>query len=391
MAEADGLLARIRVPGGRLSLAQWAGLGRVAAAHGSGVLELTSRANVQVRGIDPVAVGAVVDELVELGVAHPDPARDGRRNVVATPAAGLDPTEVADVRPVLDELVQCLVADGDGMHPKAGVLVDGGGAISVRGRRADVAFGAARVRRTGEVVFEVRVGGALPLVDEPSSAVAVVRADEVPAVAVAALTSTSGERSTTDALNGLDRIEAADLDRAMPEASAPLGVHEQTGGGYLVGAAPMLGRLDPALVDAIAVAAVRHGAVDIRVTPWRGLLVGGVADAGLLADLGRLGLVTDGADPAARVVACAGRTGCASGTVDTIGDGFSVIAALRCGDTAPRVHLSGCEKRCASHAAHDVTLVGRDDGTYDVFDADEVVVGHVRRAVDAVAGPGGRQ
>ncbi len=84
-----------------------------------------------------------------------------------------------------------------------------------------------------------------------------------------------------------------------------------------------------------------------------------------------MGFVIDARDPAAHVVACVGAAGCRSGAVDAAGDARAVIDGLRARprDGGPRsVHVSGCAKACASRARHDVTLVGRDDGTYDVFD-----------------------
>jgi precorrin-3B synthase len=391
MDEADGGLARVRVPGGRLSLDQWAAVARAAARHGSGTIELTSRANVQLRGIDRRHGPDLVDDLVAAGLVHPDGDADQRRNVIGAPAAGLDPTEVLDVRPVVDELVDRLVADHVAMPPKAGVLVDGGGAISVRGRVADVALGAVRVAGTAEAMFEVRLAEALPRARVTESAPVVSVAD-APRLAVRLL---DDHRRVADRLHDdgaavllgddVDRVPGASLERSTPAAvAAPLGTRTAVDGRPLVGMAPVLGRLGAEVAADLASALGDAGASDVRLTPWRGLLAA-VDDVTVVTRLAGLGLIVDSADPAAGVVACAGRTGCASGTVDTVADGHLVVAALRArgAGPAPTVHLSGCDKRCASHAPHDLTLVG-DDGTYDGFDRAEVVRFRRRSTADAL-------
>src|SRR5262249_30852622 len=85
----------------------------------------------------------------------------------------------------------------------------------------------------------------------------------------------------------------------------------------------------------------------------------------VLERLAALELITDPADPALGVVVCAGRAGCAHGKADTQADGIEVIELLR---RAPgdghTVHLSGCDKRCASRAPHDLVLIAAADGRY---------------------------
>ena len=99
--EADGLLVRVRIPGGIVTTDQAAVLARVAAEHGSGVIELTSRANVQIRGVTTERHRLLVEELVAAGLAHADPDVDQRRNVVASPTTGLD-DGLIDVRPIVE-------------------------------------------------------------------------------------------------------------------------------------------------------------------------------------------------------------------------------------------------------------------------------------------------
>ena len=51
MLSGDGLVVRVRPRGGRLSSAQAAGIAELSARHGNGLIDLTGRANLQIRGV----------------------------------------------------------------------------------------------------------------------------------------------------------------------------------------------------------------------------------------------------------------------------------------------------------------------------------------------------
>ena len=94
-AQLDGALVRIRVPGGLLSSRQARRIAEAACAHGT-VLEITSRANLQIRGVRTGSHHLLVEELVAAGVTLADAAADARRNVLASPTAGIDVSEISD-------------------------------------------------------------------------------------------------------------------------------------------------------------------------------------------------------------------------------------------------------------------------------------------------------
>ncbi len=113
MPSGDGLLARVKPFGGRLPRPALAALAEAADAFGNGTIELTSRGNLQVRGVhDPAAFARA---MVQAGLADPDPQREARRNVTALP--GCDDTLVADV--------EALLSATPGLAPKFGVVVQG--------------------------------------------------------------------------------------------------------------------------------------------------------------------------------------------------------------------------------------------------------------------------
>jgi sulfite reductase beta subunit-like hemoprotein len=106
----------------------------------------------------------------------------------------------------------------------------------------------------------------------------------------------------------------------------------------------------------------------LRTTPWRALLLTGVAaaDAKRLADgVTALGLIADPADHRLNIFACVGAPSCLSATVDARGDAArlaAIIGAVR----DQTLHVSGCSKSCAHRGSASLTLVGR-DGRYDLI------------------------
>jgi precorrin-3B synthase len=140
---ADGPLARVRLPGGAVSAAQLRVLAACAAELGADVIELTSRANVQVRGLRSPEVFA--RRIAAAGLL-PSPAHERVRNIVASPLSGRGPDGLVDVLAMAHALDLALCA-----RPRlAGLpgrflfaLDDGTG--DVAGLGADVTYAATRL------------------------------------------------------------------------------------------------------------------------------------------------------------------------------------------------------------------------------------------------------
>ena len=81
----DGLVVRIRPPAGRLSQTQAEGIASLADRYGNGMIDITSRANLQLRGVQTLDHADLINGLRLLGLIDPSPEVEARRNLVVTP------------------------------------------------------------------------------------------------------------------------------------------------------------------------------------------------------------------------------------------------------------------------------------------------------------------
>ena len=155
MASGDGLLVRVKPPTGALPAPAARALATAASRWGNGVVEATSRASLQIRGLSAEGVEPFAAAMVAAGIASADPDVERRRSVLATPLAGDDPSANPGAAPVAAALERMLAAETrlSALPPKFGFLVDGGGVLGLAGVAADI-----RVRLLGDLC-EVAVDG----------------------------------------------------------------------------------------------------------------------------------------------------------------------------------------------------------------------------------------
>ena len=362
---ADGALARIRVPGGLLDTARFAALSQVAADLGAGFLDLTSRGNVQLRGLAEDAGAELAARLGEHGLL-PSVEHERVRNIIASPLSGCDGASVVDVAPLVGELDRGLCADPElaGLSGRfLFVLDDGRG--DVAGLGGDVA---ALPVSAGSVA--VLLGGTdSGLRVAPSSTVGALLAAARAFLAVRAGTDASAWRIAE--LDGAvpeiaDRVRAqvpAEVGEPVPTPAprpgGPVGVLPGSGGCATLAAAAPLGRLTGEQLDAVA--AATSGAV--RLTPWRGVVLPHVTDPdAALSTLDGAGVVTDANSSANGVTACAGRPSCAKSWTDVRGDARAALPLLPAGAA---VHFAGCSRRCGRPRGDVVDVVAGEHG-YEV-------------------------
>ncbi|TKW70120.1 MAG: precorrin-3B synthase, partial [Bradyrhizobium icense] len=114
MLSGDGLVVRVRPHGGRLEARQAAGFADLAACYGNGLIDVTSRANLQIRGVTEEAHLPLLDGLARLDLLDSDPETESRRNILVTPFWNIGD----DTCSLADELERALAASRPGLPTK---------------------------------------------------------------------------------------------------------------------------------------------------------------------------------------------------------------------------------------------------------------------------------
>jgi precorrin-3B synthase len=385
-AAADGQLARVRLPGGRLDARALEVLAE-AASLGSDVVELTSRAGLQVRGLPQDGAGVLADVLSRGGLL-PSLAHDRVRNILAAPLAGRDPAALTDVDGIVAELDRALCADAlfaelsgrflfavddgtralDPIRADVELVAERGGlrlhvdglvtSLTVAAMHApEAALSAARAflalrRAGGEDAWRVRElrDGAHRLAGD-LGLTAWARSDGG--------RGDGGAPRTTAAHDGRGRCPR--VARRASHATRRLGLSVQRDGLFAVAVLPPLARLGRAQLMRLAQLSRALG-VGVRVAPWRTLTfvdVPASAAVALLDDLQDMGLVASDASGWAGLSACAGLGACARARTD-VRAAATRRAVVRDG-TSPVEHWSGCERHCGEPPDAVIRVVAREE------------------------------
>jgi precorrin-3B synthase len=373
-AAADGALARVRLPGGMITGRQLGVLADIARQHGDGALELTSRANIQLR-----ALRAAPEELATILAAAgllPSLAHETVRNIAAPPVAD------AETRALVTALDGGLCADA-GLAALPGRFLFAIGATDLAADVAALPAGEAWAILLAGADVGIRVG-----------------ADRVVSTMLAAAHAFLAERAGHDPKPWRLR-EIPDgpalVARRLPEAGLDAAPAEQAGG--VDGAVreqrarPLVGRLErPGAARAAVGVLVPLGrltgvqlkvlaqAERLAVAPWGGVVVLDLAPEAAdrwVRELGEAGLVTEGDSKWVGVTTCAGRPGCGKALADVRGD---AERAARFVDGRP-VHWVGCERGCGSPAGRHVRVEASADGY--LVDGEPVASGDLGEAVAA--------
>jgi precorrin-3B synthase len=354
MPSGDGLIVRIRPTCGALSLDQAAALADLAQSLGNGHIDLTRRANLQLRGLTEERLPDLHAELRRLSLLDHDAETEARRNVMVSPLAGLDPAEPFDVRPIAVEVDCVLASDATlrALPAKFGVLVDGGGPLSIAGERADICLAATETA----VAFGLDTLSGTEWLGSlaPECATNAVLAGARAFIA-------AGGRGRMR--NHVEHVKPLVLPLLRPLEAKPIGGGRRIGLlPAAVGVAAPFGRLEAMQLRRLVALATEARAADLRLSPWRSLYIG-VRSETLLEGARSLVLIVDDADPLLRIEACPGAPDCKSATVATRSDARSLAALAEACGYLGSIHVSGCIKKCACSAATDLTLVG-EEGRY---------------------------
>ncbi len=372
----DGLLMRIRIPGGLLAAHQLSTIAALAGECADGAIEITSRANLQLRAIQDQDIARMADSIAAAGLL-PSPQHDRVRNIATSPLAGLDIDENIDTRPLIRELDRRLTADTvfADLHPKFNFAIYGG---SKRYSHESDDLSLEASDGSSDPVLRLSIGGI-------ASGVAVTKYAAVDCMLAAAkvciaLANDAGVpvrgRQVIEVPGAIARIAEAisHISRPCPAAAqtpsfveAIPGIYPamQSGHVNVIPSVP-LGRLSAKQAHFLADAATQWEG-DLRLAPWRGIVLGSVpkdaADA-IARKLNSLGLSCDGLDGCSGIAVCAGRTGCDASLSDVRGDA-ALLAQRLAGHANPpgwTVNLSGCQKQCGRRHGATAELIAEDSG-----------------------------
>ena len=370
MPTGDGLLVRLR-PTAPIPPDALVGFCEAARRHGNGIIEISARGSLQVRGLTPRSAPLFASAVAALGIA----THEGVPVI-----AGLDLMKHVNTADVAAKLRSAIANARLALSPKISIVVDGGGQLHLDALTADL-----RLR-----VAEPAQG---PRFDEPRSHLglggdgasatwlgSVALEDVVGAVlgiltiiAAYGPTARAAEVLRADGVEAFRSVSAAVIEPSpAPPQRMPaemIGVHSVRDGTVAIGIGLAFGHTHAdALAEIVRLAAIR-GAQAVWPAPDRALLLIGISASDALnlsAAAAQLGFVVSPDDPRRRIAACSGAPACASGLIPAraLASALTPILepVLKLERSGIFVHISGCPKGCAHPMPAALTLVGAPHG-----------------------------
>lgn len=337
MQSGDGLVVRIRPRGGRIDAKQAAGIADLAERHGNGLIDLTNRGNLQIRGVSEQSHPPLIDGLAQLRLLDADPDIEARRNILITPFWTVNDDAIS----IACDLEHALANGSIGLPAKFGFAIDCGDERVLAGASADI-----RIERdiAGRLIVRadgIGLGRAVVRTDAVATALELARWF----VASGGVNQGRG-RMAAHIAAGAKFPGPFDGD-AIPARKLAAPCPGLTPYGALIGTA--FGQIAHTPLRWLA-----ERTRGLRMTPWRMMLAEGLLEMPV-SD----GLITRADDPLLRVVACSGAPRCPQAHADT-----RALAAALAPQMAPdaRLHVSGCAKGCAQSSPASITLVATDRG-----------------------------
>ncbi|MGQ3348639.1 precorrin-3B synthase [Bosea sp. (in: a-proteobacteria)] len=364
METGDGWLVRLHPPGARLTPAQLRRIAALATRHGNGLIEISARGNMQLRGVTADSHPALVTTLLAERLVDEHDGDGPQRLTLVSPLAHIPVHSGASHGDLIDALALAAAIEARGrevagLPAKFAVIVDGGGESSLEAFAGDI-----RIVATAPGRLVIALADRLwfgPVAEGEAGA----------AVARAMARFAARRAQAPDTIRRMGDLAAAELavlcdlpatepppQRPAPRRAGLFAV--RTSHAALVGLP--FGRVEASALDRLARAAETMGCPEIRLSPWRGIAFRGLSQPdglALLESAAADGLITRDDDPRLSVQACAGAPACGRAEAPAMADAAR-LAQVLAPDLAAglTLHVSGCVKSCARPAASDLTLVG---------------------------------
>ena len=376
MQSGDGLIVRLRPRCGMFSPDELIILAEAALRFGNGHIDLTRRANLQIRGVSEETLPGLHEVIGRLGLLDSTPQGEAVRNLMISPLAGIDPAEVLDIRDIARELARMLASERTlwALPSKFSFIVESGGRLTLAEERADIRLAAFRHGADVAVAIGLDAQAGTDWLGSVVPAIAASAAVET-AHAFLELRSTIVRQRMRDlSADGLASLQSAMASRLDPFTFDPrktggsldqrVGLLDLGSSRFAVGIAAPFGRVETDQLAKLAGEIAASGVQEVRLSPWRILYaeVRSASAGNAVLDAARsVGFITDPGDPLLRIEACPGAPACRSTSLDIRGDARRLAALLPRFGFEGTIHVSGCAKGCAKSAAADLVLVGLED------------------------------
>ena len=351
MQTGDGLLARL-IPDRPVPIDALCRLCTAAEELGNGIIEVTQRGSLQIRGLREASAPVFAHLVVGLGIG----ASSGPP-LLTSPLLGLEASEPFDSTVLAASLRNILSQrpDSGSLGPKVSVLIDGGGKLHLDAVPADI-----RLLASSGSLFQVSLAGSA----NNACHLGYVSSLEVAATVEGLLQRIAQQGPTARAKDLVADLKFQSAPSNARPASEPIGTHLLKDGTVAYGFALPFGHATATTLRRLLQAAADHGASSIRPAPGRALLIIGLSQTAadnLRISAANEGFLVDPHDARRNVVACAGSPACSSAKLPTRELAPEVAKAARSlVGTSNLVHLSGCSKGCAHPGPAFLTVVGPD-------------------------------
>jgi ferredoxin-nitrite reductase len=403
-------MLRVRIPNGQTFSYQIKVLAQIAEGFGNGVIDLTTRQQLQIRHLKIENIPEVFELLEMSGLTSAQTGQDNVRNIMGCPVAGIHPGELLNASPHVMALTEhILTREFSNLPRKFNVAITGCPDNCVHTETQDLALVPARREEKGESLlgFNVLAGGKLGSGGYriASSLNVFVTPEEVLAVCseVIKIFRDHGSRENRSQNRlaflldewGVDRFRAEmekRLQRSLTpagdelrnaESSEHIGIYrqKQTSMNY-VGLKIPVGRIMGKKLEQLAELAERYGNGEIRISPAQTLIITNVSDKNLgdlLEEPLLKELVYHPSSIMRGLVSCVGSDYCHLAAIETKSRALQVASKLEetLSETAPiTMHWSGCPAGCGNHLVADIGLLGkRIKLKGEVVDAVDIFVG----------------
>lgn len=371
MQTGDGLLVRLRPTTPGLTIAQFRALVEAAEKHGNGLIEITARGNLQLRGMSPQSMGGLAADIDRAGIVP-----ESGIAIETPPLSGLDPFEIADASDIAGRLRRAI----DALNPKLllaaklAITIDGGGRLTLDGLSADIRLEAIRAA-DGSTLWALAIAGnaatATPLAILPDAAAIAAVILLLKALADLGPRARGRDLDAT-ALQAQFQFDGTAPDAAGKSPISPIGIISLDETHGVLGLRPSFGQAHTRDLGRFLAVAETAGVSEIRTAPDHAMLLLGLepdAMKHIQRAAGDCGFRSHADDPANYAIPCSGAGACASAhyaTRQVASDLVDIAPELL--DGSLQVHLSGCGKGCAHPGQTMLAIVGAPTGYGIVVD-----------------------